>query len=86
MKMQSLFSEICSDFTTLWNSRMLGETLEIETPYSTIAGDVISVFITLRNNHYIITDGACIDSMSKEQGINIFEKKSTTWRSYRSNC
>ena len=76
MKMQSLFSEICSDFTTLWNSRMLGETLEIETPYSTIAGDVISVFITLRNNHYIITDGACIDSMSKAQGVNIFEKKS----------
>jgi hypothetical protein len=55
---------------------MLGETLEIETPYSTIAGDVISVFITLRNNHYIITDGACIDSMSKAQGVNIFEKKS----------
>ena len=75
MKVQSLFAEICSDFTSLWDSRMLGETLEIETPYSTIAGDVISVFVTLRNNHFVITDGAQIDSMSKVQGVNIIENK-----------
>ena len=70
-----LFAEIRSDFSSLWESRVLGDTLEVITPYSTIAGDVISVFITIRNNQYIITDGARVDAMAKSQGVKIIERK-----------
>lgn len=70
-----LFAEIRTDFSSLWENRVLGDTVEIMTPYSTIAGDVISVFITMRNNQYIITDGARIDTLAKLQGVNIIERK-----------
>lgn len=75
MIVKELFTEICSDFTSLWGSRTLGDTLEVVTPYSTITGDVISVFITTRNNQYIITDGARIDALAKAQGVKIIERK-----------
>lgn len=75
MILKELFAEIRSDFTSLWDSLVLGDTLEVVTPYSTIAGDVISVFVTMRNNQYIITDGARIDLLAKSQGVNIIERK-----------
>lgn len=75
MIVNELFAEIRSDFSSLWESRTLGDTLEVITPYSTIAGDVISVFITTRNNQYIITDGARVDAMAKSQGVKIIERK-----------
>lgn len=75
MIVNELFAEIRSDFSSLWESRTLGDTLEVITPYSTVAGDVISVFITTRNNQYIITDGARVDAMAKSQGVKIIERK-----------
>ena len=70
---KDLFQELKSDFSELWHCRMLDETLEMETPYSTVAGDVISVFVTRRANRYIVTDGARVDELALAQGVKILE-------------
>lgn len=70
-----IFKDIQSDFSDLWECRTTGDALELITPYSTISGEAISVFLTQRGDRYIITDGARIDELGEEQGIDIVSRK-----------
>lgn len=42
---EQLFRDIKTDFNSLWSFNLRGETLEILTPFSTMTGNIISVFI-----------------------------------------
>lgn len=66
---EQLFSDIKSDFNSLWNSKLRGETLEIITPFSTLAGNLISVFLTQREDRFIVTDGQRLYRYILEHGI-----------------
>ena len=52
-----LFADIKTDFNSLWSFNLRGETLEILTPFSTITGNLISVFLTMREDRFIVSDG-----------------------------
>ena len=54
---EQLFLNIRSDFSSLWKCKLRGDTLEIITPFTTITGRFISVFLTQRDDRYIVTDG-----------------------------
>ena len=54
---ERVFCNISSDFSSLWKYKLRGETLEIITPFSTLTGSFISVFLTQRENRFIVTDG-----------------------------
>ena len=43
---ERVFCNISSDFSSLWKYKLRGETLEIVTPFSTLTGSFISVFLT----------------------------------------
>lgn len=48
---------IKNDFGSLWQCRKRGDTLEIVTPISTATQKFISVFVTKRDDSYVVTDG-----------------------------
>ena len=70
---EHLFLNICSDFTSLWKYRLRGDTLEIITPFSTLTGSFISIFLTQRDNRFIITDGQRLTQCLIE--LEMFNKK-----------
>jgi hypothetical protein len=57
MNTLELFGEIKDTFCSLWKYKVRGETIEIITPYTTPNAKFVSVFITQRNDSYIVTDG-----------------------------
>lgn len=58
------------DFEKLWRFKLRGESLEVVTPFSTVTNKFVSVFITIRNGKYVVTDGAMISDGMNEYGIN----------------
>lgn len=75
--MKALFNNIRESFDALWNCRMRGESLEVITPFSTSSDMYVSVFITRRDDFYVITDGGWLDrGVYKQPQINsaIFEQ------------
>jgi len=60
--MQALFNQIVETFNSLWHIRVLGESLEITTPMVTTTNKFVTVFITKRDEYYIVTDGGWICS------------------------
>ena len=54
---EHLFLNISSDFNSLWKYKLRGDTLEIITPFTTMTGSYISIFLTQRDDRFIITDG-----------------------------
>ena len=54
---EQLFRDIKTDFNSLWSFNLRGETLEILTPFSTMTGNIISVFLTMREDRFIVSDG-----------------------------
>jgi hypothetical protein len=54
---EGLFHEVSRDYTAMWDFKFRGATLEIITPHSTISDKFVSVFLTERDNTFIITDG-----------------------------
>jgi hypothetical protein len=60
MNNAKIFDIIKSDFGLLWKSKTLNNSIEIITPFETKTMKFISVFITKRNDTYIVSDGAWI--------------------------
>lgn len=56
-KTEKIFSNIKQDFNSLWKYKLRGDTLEIITPFTTLAGSFISVFLTQREDRFIVSDG-----------------------------
>ncbi|MGX5817041.1 hypothetical protein ACWKWU_02535 [Chitinophaga lutea] len=53
----SIFDNVKESFCSLWTYKHRGPTLEIITPFSTTQSKFISVFVTKRENKFVVTDG-----------------------------
>lgn len=75
LNVSDIFSEIKSDFTSLWGYKDRGQTLEIITPFSILSGSFISVFLTMREDNYIVTDGQRV--MQIIEDLNLDQHRSS---------
>jgi hypothetical protein len=53
---------IRADFGSLWQCRSRGNSIEVVTPFSTSTQKFVSVFITHKNDEYIVSDGGWLSS------------------------
>ena len=58
--MEDIVNIVVASFSSLWKVKKYGKTVEIITPFFTTNDCFVSVFITERNDNYIITDGGWI--------------------------
>ena len=65
-----VFSAIKSDFTSLWEYKQRGETIEIITPFSLLSGSFISVFLTVREDSYIVADGQRVSQIINDLNLD----------------
>lgn len=65
-----VFAKIKSDFSNLWSLKHRQDTVEIITPYTTLAGNAISVFLTQREIGYVVADGGHLAEVSAEQDFS----------------
>src|SRR5438067_2224419 len=54
------------DFNALWKCQQRGNTLEITTPYLLPDSTLVSLFVTEKENRYIISDGGGIHEILAE--------------------
>ncbi len=67
MKLDCQITEILQrDFNSLWKCKILGETLEITTPYLLPDSTLFSLFLTERSGRYIACDGGSVWEILKE--------------------
>lgn len=60
--MEKIINDIIQAFSSLWKIRKRGDSWEIITPVPTSNDAFVSVFLTVRGNEYIVTDGGWVDS------------------------
>lgn len=60
--MEKIINDIIQAFSSLWKIRKRGDSWEIITPVSTSNDGFVSVFLTVRGDEYIVTDGGWVDS------------------------
>ncbi len=68
---QQIFEVLKSDFSDLWSIKHRQKTLEFITPYTTMSGEAISVFLTQRDIGYVVSDGGRLFDIAVEQAIDI---------------
>lgn len=73
--LNSVFDAVRCDFSELWKTRLYGHTLELISPYTTLGGNLISVFLTMRNGQYVVSDGANLHNVAQEASIDIEDRK-----------
>lgn len=61
MNWDRIFEVIKSDFCGLMNFKVRGNTLEVQTSVITIGNQFVSIFISAKNDQFIISDGGWID-------------------------
>lgn len=66
----TIFKNIKEEFCSLWNFKERGETLEIITPYTTTSNKFVSVFLTTKNNEFVISDGGWLSNDSYECSLD----------------
>ena len=71
---EQLFRDIKTDFNSLWSFNLRGETLEILTPFSTMTGNIISVFLTMREDRFIVSDGQRLVQSISQYNFEINKK------------
>lgn len=59
--MYTIFENIKKAFGNLWGFRARGESFEIITPFPTSTSMYVSVFLTLRDGRFVVTDGGWVD-------------------------
>ena len=62
MNTDDLLSDVRNSFGGLWHSKERGNSVEIITPYVTTNNKFVSIFVTLQDEYYFITDGGWITS------------------------
>jgi len=55
-----IFSDIKNSFGSLWKIKERGNTLEIITPFATTNDKFVSVFLTMSENSFVISDGGWV--------------------------
>jgi hypothetical protein len=61
-ELATVFEEAVGEYASLWSFKELGKTLEITTCHSTITNKFVSVFLTKRENGFVVTDGGLINN------------------------
>lgn len=75
---ESIFHDVARDYSALWDFKFRGSTLEIITPHSTISNKFISVFLTQRDNEYIVTDGGYLYTSDYVENESVEQSKCYT--------
>jgi hypothetical protein len=65
-----IFEDIKDTFCSLWTTKVHGKTLEIITPFSTTTSKFVSVFLTVQNTQFVVTDGGWIHNGEYESKID----------------
>ena len=60
--MDYIFEIIITAFNSLWKMRMRGDTLEVITPFATTNDKFVSIFISVRENGYVVNDGGWLSN------------------------
>ena len=71
---EKIFFDIKKDFDLLWGYKIRGKTLEIITPFSTLSGDFISIYLTQRDDRYIVSDGQWLAQKIQELELDLGKK------------
>lgn len=71
MNATSLFQEIQSDFNSAWSVKDRQGSIEFITPYSSLGGEFVSVFLTRRENGFVVSDGGNLHETAEAQAINL---------------
>lgn len=61
MNWKQIFEAVKSDFCSLMNFKVRGDTLEVQTSFVTLGNQFVSIFISLKNDVFIVSDGGWID-------------------------
>lgn len=77
-----LLTALRQDFGVFWTCKRIGETLELSTPYLLPNHDLLQLYLTIRDDRIIVTDGASVsnylgeeldaDALETESGITLF--------------
>ena len=70
MIFENIYNEIKSSFNSLWQFKERGKTLEIITPFATTSHKFVSVFLSIQENKYIVTDGGWVQGGYYETAFN----------------
>lgn len=70
-----IFSQIRNDFNMLWTVKRRNATIEFITPYTMLSGEVVSVFVTQRENGYVVSDAGRIAAIADEQDVELESRK-----------
>lgn len=68
---EKIFLNVRQNFDALWSFKLRSEqVIEIITPYSTTSNKFVSLFVTRRNDKYIVSDGGLLNSEAYESEID----------------
>ncbi len=62
MIFDDIYKDVVNSFGSLWNYKVRGQTLEIISPYATTNNKFVSVFLTCRNEEFIVSDAGWLNS------------------------
>ncbi|WP_128547131.1 hypothetical protein [Larkinella soli] len=71
MVFEEIYNDIKNAFGQLWTFKERGKSLEIITPYATTSRKFISVFLTVQDGEYVVSDGGWIDNGLYDNVFNI---------------
>lgn len=71
----NVFQGIKGDFDALWSIQRRNSTVEFVTPYTTLSGDAVSVFVTQRDNGYVVSDAGRVSDVAFEQEVVLEDRK-----------
>lgn len=74
MIFEEIYNDIVDSFNSLWKFKIRGNSLEIITPFATTNHSFVSVFLTMQDENYIISDGGWIDTGIYENQFNLEEE------------
>jgi hypothetical protein len=70
-KLEKIVVDVRTSFDRLWSIKLRGnDTVEIITPYSTTTSKFVSVYLTIRDNKFIVSDGGLLNSEAYESIID----------------
>lgn len=70
MIFENIYNEIRSSFSSLWQFKERGKTLEIITPFATTSHKFVSVFLSIQDGKYVVTDGGWVHGGYYETTFN----------------
>lgn len=70
-KLEKIVINVRSSFDQLWSMKLRGvDTVEIITPYSTTTSKFISLYLTIRDDKFVVSDGGLLNSEAYESIID----------------